>query len=229
MVNIRNIFSNLILADEINRSPAKVQSALLEAMEERQVSVAGKTYKMDPLFMVMATQNPVEQEGTYPLPEAQMDRFLMHVMIDYPDDASELKILRLNREEQSKEKKEEKRLSPDIIFDARKEIENIAISETMEKYIVDIISATRYPEKYTEQLRNWIDYGASPRGSIAIDRSSRTHAWLHGNDHVSPDNIRAVVHDCLRHRLILSYEANADGITADKVIDEILQQVAVIA
>lgn len=223
------IFSNLILADEINRSPAKVQSALLEAMEERQVSVAGKTYKMDPLFMVMATQNPVEQEGTYPLPEAQMDRFLMHVMIDYPDDASELKILRLNREEQSKEKKEEKRLSPDIIFDARKEIENIAISETMEKYIVDIISATRYPEKYTEQLRNWIDYGASPRGSIAIDRSSRTHAWLHGNDHVSPDNIRAVVHDCLRHRLILSYEANADGITADKVIDEILQQVAVIA
>lgn len=223
------IFSNLILADEINRSPAKVQSALLEAMEERQVSVAGKTYKMDPLFMVMATQNPVEQEGTYPLPEAQMDRFLMHVMIDYPDDASELKILRLNREEQSKEKKEEKRLSPDIIFDARKEIENIAISETMEKYIVDIISATRYPEKYTEQLRNWIDYGASPRGSIAIDRSSRTHAWLHGNDHVSPDNIRAVVHDCLRHRLLLSYEANADGITADKVIDEILQQVAVIA
>ena len=223
------IFSNLILADEINRSPAKVQSALLEAMEERQVSVAGKTYKMEPLFMVMATQNPVEQEGTYPLPEAQMDRFLMHVMIDYPDDASELKILRLNREEQSKEKKEEKRLSPDIIFDARKEIENITISETMEKYIVDIISATRYPEKYTEELRNWIDYGASPRGSIAIDRSSRTHAWLHGNDHVSPDNIRAVVHDCLRHRLILSYEANADGITADKVIDEILQQVAVIA
>jgi MoxR-like ATPase len=223
------IFSNLILADEINRSPAKVQSALLEAMEERQVSVAGKTYKMEPLFMVMATQNPVEQEGTYPLPEAQMDRFLMHVMIDYPDDDSELKILRLNREEQSKEKKEEKRLSPEIIFGARKEIENIAISETMEKYIVDIISATRYPEKYTEQLRNWIDYGASPRGSIAIDRSSRTHAWLHGNDHVSPDNIRAVVHDCLRHRLILSYEANADGITPDKVIDEILQQVAVIA
>ncbi|MDN3642035.1 AAA family ATPase [Lutimonas halocynthiae] len=223
------IFSNLILADEINRSPAKVQSALLEAMEERQVSVAGKTYKMEPLFMVMATQNPVEQEGTYPLPEAQMDRFLMHVMIDYPDDASELKIMRLNREEQSKEKKEEKRLSPTIIFDARKEIEKIPISETMEKYIVDIISATRYPEKYTEELRNWIDFGASPRGSIAIDRASRTHAWMHGNDHVSPDNIRAVVHDCLRHRLILSYEANADGITADKVIDEILQQVAVIA
>ena len=223
------IFSNLILADEINRSPAKVQSALLEAMEERQVSVAGKTYKMDPLFMVMATQNPVEQEGTYPLPEAQMDRFLMHVMIDYPDDQSELKILRLNREEQSKEEKVEKKLSPEIIFEARKEIETIAISEAMEKYIVDIISATRYPEKYTEELRNWIDFGASPRGSIAIDRACRTHAWMHGKDHVSPDNIRAVVHDCLRHRLILSYEANADGITADKVIDEVLQQVAVIA
>ena len=223
------IFSNLILADEINRSPAKVQSALLEAMEERQVSVAGKTYKMDPLFMVMATQNPVEQEGTYPLPEAQMDRFLMHVMIDYPDDDSELKILRLNREEQWKEKKEEERLSPEIIFEARKAIEKISISETMEKYIVDIISATRYPEKYSEELRNWIDYGASPRGSIAIDRACRTHAWMQGKDHVSPDNIRAVVHDCLRHRLILSYEANAEGISADKVIDQVLQQVAVIA
>jgi MoxR-like ATPase len=223
------IFSNLILADEINRSPAKVQSALLEAMEERQVSVAGKTYKMEPLFMVMATQNPVEQEGTYPLPEAQMDRFLMHVNIDYPDDASELKIMRLNREEQFKKEKEETRLSPQIIFAARAEIDKITISENMEKYIVDIISATRYPKKYNEQLDNWLDFGASPRGSIAIDRSCRTHAWMNGKDFVNPDNIRAVVHDCLRHRLILSYEANADGITADHVIDEILQQVAVIA
>ena len=223
------IFSNLILADEINRSPAKVQSALLEAMEERQVSVAGKTYKMAPLFMVMATQNPVEQEGTYPLPEAQMDRFLMHVNIDYPDDASELKIMRLNREEQFKKEKEETRLSPQIIFAARAEIDKITISENMEKYIVDIISATRYPKKYNEQLDNWLDFGASPRGSIAIDRSCRTHAWMNGKDFVNPDNIRAVVHDCLRHRLILSYEANADGITADHVIDEILQQVAVIA
>jgi len=223
------IFSNLILADEINRSPAKVQSALLEAMEERQVSVAGKTYKMEPLFMVMATQNPVEQEGTYPLPEAQMDRFLMHVNIDYPDDASELKIMRLNREEQSKKEKEGTKLSPKIIFDARTEIDNVTISEQMEKYIVDIISATRYPKKYNEQLDNWLDFGASPRGSIAIDRSCRTHAWMNGKDFVNPDNIRAVVHDCLRHRLILSYEANADGITADHVIDEILQQVAVIA
>ncbi len=223
------IFSNLILADEINRSPAKVQSALLEAMEERQVSVAGKTYKMDPLFMVMATQNPVEQEGTYPLPEAQMDRFLMHVMIDYPDDDSELKILRLNREEQTKKAKEDKKLSMQVIFDARKEIDQVTISENMEKYIVDIVSATRYPKKYSEELDNWIDFGASPRGSIAIDRSCRTHAWMNGKDFVTPDNIRAIVHDCLRHRLILSYEANADGISPDHVIDEILQQVAVIA
>ena len=223
------IFSNLILADEINRSPAKVQSALLEAMEERQVSVAGKTYKMDDLFMVMATQNPVEQEGTYPLPEAQMDRFLMHVMIDYPDDASELKIMRLNREEQTSKVKEDKKLSPQVIFDARKEIDQVTISENMEKYIVDIISATRYPKKYSQDLDNWIDFGASPRGSIAIDRSCRTHAWMNGKDFVSPDNIRATVHDCLRHRLILSYEANADGVTPDHVLDEILKQVAVIA
>jgi MoxR-like ATPase len=223
------IFSNLILADEINRSPAKVQSALLEAMEERQVSVAGKTYKMEPLFMVMATQNPVEQEGTYPLPEAQMDRFLMHVMIDYPDDESELKILRLNREEQTKQVKEGTKLSPQVIFDARKEIDQVTISENMEKYIVDIVSATRYPKKYSEELDNWLDYGASPRGSIAIDRACRTHAWMNGKDFVTPDNIRAIVHDCLRHRLILSYEANADGITPDHVLDEILQQVAVIA
>ncbi|MBD8487323.1 AAA family ATPase [Echinicola sp. CAU 1574] len=224
------IFSNLILADEINRAPAKVQSALLEAMEERQVSVAGKTYPMEPLFMVMATQNPVEQEGTYPLPEAQMDRFLMHVIISYPDDASELAILRLNRSEQKKQKKEdEARLSPEIIFEARKEIAAITISENMEKYIVDIISATRYPEKYSEELAIWIDYGASPRGSIAIDRACRTHAWMEGRDFVSPEDIRAVVHDCLRHRLILSYEANADGITADKVLETVLKEVAVVA
>ena len=222
------IFSNLILADEINRSPAKVQSALLEAMEERQVTVAGKTYKMEPLFMVMATQNPVEQEGTYPLPEAQMDRFLMHVMIDYPDDESELKILRLNREEQIKTTEQTEKLSPQVIFDAREEIAKVKISENMEKYIVDIILATRYPEKYSKEIAGWLDFGASPRGSIALDRSCRTHAWMDGKDFVSPDNIRAVVHDCLRHRLILSYEANAEGITPDRVIDEILKNVAVV-
>ena len=222
------IFSNLILADEINRSPAKVQSALLEAMEERQVSVAGKTYKMEPLFMVMATQNPVEQEGTYPLPEAQMDRFLMHVTIDYPDDQSELEIMRLNREEQTGKPTESLTLSPQVIFDARKEIAAIKISEEVEKYIVDIISATRYPDKYSESIDQWLDFGASPRGSIAIDRAARTHAWMTGKDFVSPDNVRAVVHDCLRHRLILSYEANAEGISADHIIDELLKLVAVV-
>ncbi|WP_422358509.1 AAA family ATPase [Reichenbachiella sp.] len=223
------IFSNLILADEINRSPAKVQSALLEAMEERQVSVAGKTYQMEPLFMVMATQNPVEQEGTYPLPEAQMDRFLMHVIISYPDDASELEILRLNRSEQMNAANEKKdKISPEVILAARKEIADIKISENMERYIVDLVSATRYPEKYSEELNQWIDFGASPRGTIALDRSSRTHAWMSGRDTVTPDDVRAVMHDCLRHRLILSYEANADGVDADQVLDEILKQVAVI-
>ncbi|MFV0565969.1 MAG: AAA family ATPase [Flavobacteriaceae bacterium] len=224
------IFSNLILADEINRSPAKVQSALLEAMEERQVSVAGKTYKMEPLFMVMATQNPVEQEGTYPLPEAQMDRFLMHVFIDYPDDTSELGIMRLNRNEQSKpETKEENPLEPSVVFKAREEISKVTIAEPMERYIVDLISATRHPKKYSEKLDNWIDFGASPRGSIALDRASRTQAWLQGRDHVTPDDIREVVHDCLRHRIILSYEANAEGVTPNTILDEILKQVAVLA
>jgi len=222
------IFSNLILADEINRAPAKVQSALLEAIEERQVSVAGKTYKMDPLFMVLATQNPIEQEGTYPLPEAQMDRFLMHVMIDYPDDQSELEILRLNRSEQGGGKSDKNKLSPEVIFEARKEIAQVKISEHMERYIVDIISATRYPSKYDNELAEWLDFGASPRGSIAIDRSARTHAWMEGKDFVTPDNIRAVVHDCLRHRLVLSYEANANEITPDQVIDELLKKVAVV-
>jgi len=225
------IFSNLILADEINRSPAKVQSALLEAMEERQVSVAGKTYKMDPLFMVMATQNPIEQEGTYPLPEAQMDRFLMHVVIGYPDDGSELKIMRLNREEQKKASKttaKKEKIDPKVVFQAREEISAIPISEPMEKYIVDIISATRYPEKYSEELDLWIEVGASPRGTIAIDKAARTHAWMNGNKAVSPEDIRAVVFDCLRHRIMLSYEANAEGISVDQVLQEVLKKVAVI-
>ncbi len=224
------IFSNLILADEINRSPAKVQAALLEAMEERQVSVGGQTYPMEPLFMVMATQNPVEQEGTYPLPEAQMDRFLMHVVITHPDDASELQIMRLNRGEQSAINQEaNKPLDQQVIFDARKDIATVSISEPMERYIVDIVSATRNPDKYSEHLSSLIDFGVSPRGSIAIDRSARVHAWMQGNDHVEPDNIRAVVHDCLRHRIILSYKANAEGITSDDILNIILKEVAVLA
>ena len=224
------IFSNLVLADEINRAPAKVQAALLEAMEERQVTVAGKTHKMDSLFMVLATQNPIEQEGTYPLPEAQMDRFLMHVRVNYPDDEDELEVIRLVRSEWKGLEVEDRDGEPilqDAIFNAREEISRIHSSENIERYIVSLISATRYPEKYDEQLAQWIELGASPRGSLALDKCSRVQAWLAQREHVTPDDVRAVVHDCLRHRLILSYEANADGMTVDQVIDEIIKLVAV--
>ena len=225
------IFSNLILADEINRAPAKVQSALLEAMEERQVTVSGKTYKMADLFMVMATQNPIEQEGTYPLPEAQMDRFIMHVVIGYPDDNSELGILRLNKAENIKTTKKEEKvtISQQDIFNAREEIGNVKVTEELEKYMVSIISATRYPERYSPELSELIDFGASPRGTIAIDRCSRVNAWMNGNDYVSPDNIHNVVKDVLRHRIAISYKARAEGITVDQVIDKIMEQVAVVA
>jgi MoxR-like ATPase len=222
------IFGNLVLADEINRAPAKVQAALLEAMEERQVTVAGKTHPMPPLFMVLATQNPIEQEGTYPLPEAQMDRFLMHVYIDYPSDESELEIMRLVRAESESRKPEtETPIHQQTIFDARKEIHRIGMSESMERYIVALVAATRRPEDYGENLSRWILVGGSPRATIALDKTALAHAWLKGRGQVTPDDVRAVVHDCLRHRLILSYEANADGITPDHVIKEIVSQVAV--
>jgi MoxR-like ATPase len=226
------IFNNLILADEINRSPAKVQAALLEAMEERQITVAGKTYPLPKPFMVMATQNPVEQEGTYPLPEAQMDRFLMHVTIDYPSDADEVSVLKLVRSEEDgardgKGKKQDEKINPENVFKAREEISRIHVSDAVEKYIVSLISATRYADKYNENLDRWIDYGASPRGTIALEKCSRVYAWLNKKDFVSPDDVVAIAHDVLRHRLILSYEANADRITADKVIDELLNVVAV--
>jgi MoxR-like ATPase len=225
------IFSNLILADEINRAPAKVQSALLEAMEERQVTVAGNTYKMEDLFMVMATQNPIEQEGTYPLPEAQMDRFIMHVVIDYPDDSAELGILRLNKQEASTNSSKEKleTISQQFIFDARNEIGKIKVTEELEKYMVSLISATRYPEKFDTELAEWIDFGASPRGTIALDRCSRVNAWMQGKDFVTPDNIQNVIKDVLRHRIALSYKARAEGIAVDKVIDKIVEVVAVLA
>ncbi|HLG48388.1 MAG TPA: MoxR family ATPase [Reyranella sp.] len=223
------VFGNLVLADEINRAPAKVQSALLEAMEERQVTVAGKRYRLPDLFMVLATQNPIEQEGTYPLPEAQMDRFLMHVRIDYPSDSDEARVLRLVRAEQVQDHKE-KRPTPipqQAIFAARREIDAVTSVEAIETYIVALIAATRRPADFGGKLRDWITIGASPRGSLALDRCSRTHAWLHGRDHVLPTDVQAVAHDCLRHRLSLSYEASAEGITKDKVIDEIVAQVAV--
>lgn len=225
------IFSNLILADEINRAPAKVQSALLEAMEERQVTVSGKTYKMEDLFMVMATQNPIEQEGTYPLPEAQMDRFLVHTIISYPDDDSELEIMRLNKREASKEKNNKKLeiIPQQTIFDARKEINQVKTSEDIEKYMVSLISASRYPEKFDEELAKLIDFGSSPRGTIGLDRCSRVHAWMQNRDYVTPEDIHQVIKDVLRHRLALSYKARAEGITADQVIDKIIEVVAVVA
>jgi MoxR-like ATPase len=223
------IFANLVLADEINRAPAKVQSALLEAMEERQVTVAGKTYKMPGLFMVLATENPIEQEGTYPLPEAQLDRFLMHVVITYPDEATEGEIIKLNRAENAQKKEHAAELAPvpqQAILDARGEIDGVFVSDLAQKYIVDIVYATRFPGRYGDPLGKWIQVGASPRGSLALDRCARVRAWLDGHGFVTPDHVRAVVHDCLRHRLILSYEAISQGVNADQVIDKITELVA---
>ncbi|MGI6852332.1 AAA family ATPase [Mesorhizobium sp. 1B3] len=224
------VFANLILADEINRAPAKVQSALLEAMEERQVTIGGKSHVLPELFLVMATQNPIEQEGTYPLPEAQLDRFLMHVQVDYPDRSAEAEIMRLNRSEETQNKaagKAEQKLDPKAIFEARKEITGIAVSEPVEKYIVALVYATREPGKLDKDLGTWLQVGASPRGSLALDKVSRSHAWMHGRDYVTPDDVKAIVHDVFRHRLILSYEAHAAGVTANKVIDRVVELVAV--
>ncbi|MGO6678733.1 AAA family ATPase [Rhizobium leguminosarum] len=226
------IFANLILADEINRAPAKVQSALLEAMEERQVTVGGKSYRLPPLFMVMATQNPIEQEGTYPLPEAQLDRFLMHVEVGYPDETSEASIMRLNRKEENEAHGGAKplspeRLNPQAVFDARKEIGAVTVSEPVEKYMVALVFATRYPDRYDKDLARLLQVGASPRGVIGLDKVSRSYAWLKGRDYVTPDDVKAIVHDVFRHRLILSYEAHASNTTSDKVIDRIVELVAV--
>jgi len=221
------IFNNLLLADEINRSPAKVQAALLEAMEERQITVAGKTYKLPELFMVLATQNPIEQEGTYPLPEAQMDRFIMKINLDYPDDSAEADIIKLVRSEEKSVQTVEN-INPEHIFTARDEIHNIHCSQAIIDYIVAIVMATRKPERYQKSsLQEWLTVGSSPRASIAIDKCARANAWLKGKDFVDPEDVRSVAHAVLRHRLVLSYDALADGITADAVIDEVLKQVAV--
>ncbi|MDG1079159.1 MAG: MoxR family ATPase [Porticoccaceae bacterium] len=221
------LFHNLVLADEINRAPAKVQSALLEAMAERQVSVGGTTYPLPEMFMVMATQNPIEQEGTYPLPEAQMDRFLMHIMVDYPAPKTERLILELSRSEALKEApKTVELLSQETLFAARKEALAVHMAEPVEEYLVQLILATRDVKRYGGDLAKWLDYGASPRATIALDRCSRAMAWLQGRDFVTPDDIRAVAHDVLRHRLILSFEAEASGITANQVIDTLLESVA---
>jgi len=198
-------------------------------MQEKTVTVANHTYPLPVPFFVLATQNPIEQEGTYPLPEAQMDRFLMHVMVEYPDEAAEVQILRLVRGEEGAtgSSGEQARIAQQVVFDARHEIQNVSIAEAIDTYIVTLIWATRDPGRYSDQLKSWIHVGASPRGAIALDKVSRAHAWLNGRDFVSPDDVRAVAHDCLRHRIILSYEANAEGITADHVIKELVTQVAV--
>ena len=221
------IFHNLVLADEINRAPAKVQSALLEAMAERQVSVGRETFDLPDLFLVMATQNPIEQEGTYPLPEAQLDRFLMHVRIGYPDVSAEKKILALSRGEaiSGQTPKPDNEISQQTILDARKDAMQLHMADAVDEYLVQLILASRSPSNYSEQLAQWIEFGASPRATIALDRCARAHAWLKQRDFVSPDDVVAVAHDCLRHRLILSYEAEADGVTTDMAIDELLNVV----
>ena len=221
------VFNNIVLADEINRAPAKVQAALLEAMEERTVTVAGQSYELPPLFMVLATQNPIEQEGTYPLPEAQMDRFIMKINVDYPDDAAEEGIIRLVRGEEGGSAVEEPRLSQDLVFAARSALGTIQVSPNIDKYVVALVMATREPARYPEsRLKDWIRVGSSPRASIALDKCARAAAWLAGRDYVTPEDVRGVVHSVLRHRLILSYDALAENISAEEVIDEILQQVA---
>ncbi len=228
------IFSQIVLADEINRAPAKVQSALLEAMAERQVSVGAKTYPLSELFLVMATQNPIEQEGTYSLPEAQLDRFLMHVIVDYPSADTEIDILRLVRAE----KKQELGSAPvaesavalrlQDILTARREIAEVYMSEPVEEYLVRLINCTRRRQgEAASNAAKWLAFGASPRGTVALDACARAHAWLQGQDFVSPADIQSVAHDVLRHRLLRSYEAEAEGITTDSVIDELLSEVAV--
>ena len=238
------VFHNLVLADEINRAPAKVQSALLEAMGERQVTVGGKTYMLPDLFLVMATQNPIEQEGTYPLPEAQLDRFLLHVFIDYPSVENELKIMRLVHNEaknrnlpetekntvvsnDSAENDDVQKILAKDIFKARSEVLEIYMAEEIERYLVEIIAATRTPERYSDELARLITWGASPRGSLALDRCSRARAWLHERDFVTPEDIQDLAVDVLRHRIIESYEAESDGLTPDDVIIKILTKISV--
>ncbi len=225
------IFHNLVLADEINRAPAKVQSALLEAMGERQISVGLTTYTLPRLFLVMATQNPIEQEGTYALPEAQLDRFLMHVRVGYPDISAERKILDLNRERARSAAAHETTatvlLTQEQIFAAQQEVLSLHMAAPVEEYLIQLLLASRDPSPYGDDLVRWINYGASPRGTIALDRCARAHAWLQGRDFVSPEDIQSVVADTLRHRILLSFEAEAEGLSSDDVISELIKRVPV--
>ena len=223
------LFHNLILADEVNRAPAKVQSALLEAMAERQITVGRETYLLPHLYLVMATQNPIEQEGTYPLPEAQLDRFLLHVEITYPEAEEERAILELARQEarQSDEQTELSPVTQESVFAARNEALDTYMAENLEQYLVQLVLATRSPGAYGDDLAQWLQYGASPRATIALDRCARVHAWLNDRDFVGPEDVQAVVYDVLRHRLILNYEAEAEGVTTGHVISELINRIAV--
>lgn len=230
------IFHHLLLADEINRAPAKVQSALLEAMAERQVTIGSKTYPLPELFLVMATQNPIEQEGTYPLPEAQLDRFLMYVKIAYPDAQVERDILALARKEalsanglldaSTTQDEPIEPLAQRTLFEARQQVLNVFTSDALENYIVQLVVATRNPSQYSDKLARWLRFGASPRATIALDRCAKAHAWLAGRDYVTPEDIHVIAHDVLRHRILLTFEAEAEGISSDDFIDELLRQVA---
>lgn len=230
------IFHHMLLADEINRAPAKVQSALLEAMAERQVTIGSKTYPLPELFLVMATQNPIEQEGTYPLPEAQLDRFLMYVKIGYPDARVERDILNLARHEAINAKVTSDKapvkseltapLSQRVLFEARQQVLNVHTSDALENYIVQLVVATRNPAVYSSALARWLRFGASPRATIALDRCSKAHAWLAGRDYVTPEDVHVIAHDVLRHRILLTFEAEAEGVSSDDFIDELLRQVA---
>jgi MoxR-like ATPase len=222
------LFHNLILADEINRAPAKVQSALLEAMAERQISVGAASYPLPPLFLVMATQNPIEQEGTYPLPEAQLDRFMLHTRIDYPDRATTLKVMALARSEAISQREiapPGQRVSQELVFAARREVLGLTLSDPVAEYIAALVDATRRPEPYSAQLGQWLRWGASPRAAIAMERGARALAWLDGRDFVSPEDVQAIAPDALRHRLLVDYTAQAQGVSAESCVNELLSRV----
>ena len=226
------LFHNLVLADEVNRAPAKVQSALLEAMGERQITVGGRTYPLPEPFLVMATQNPIEQEGTYPLPEAQLDRFLMHVRVDYPDPKTERRILEIARAEARGELRQRSgaapMISPQQVFTARAEVMALHMAENLEEYLVQLVLASRDPAPYDRGLARMVDYGASPRATIALDRCARARAWLRGADYVTPDDCHAVAYDVLRHRILLSYAAETEGLTPDALVAQLIQRVPMV-
>ncbi len=227
------LFHNIILADEINRASAKVQSALLESMAERQITVGNTTHTLPSLFMVMATQNPIEQEGTFPLPEAQLDRFLLHVSVGYPTVEEETRILRLNQAEATQELQLDNQKIPEHVLSetqlnqARKEVLGVHLAPAVERYLVELVVATREPSRYDASLAKYLEYGASPRATIALNRTARAHAWLQGRDYVSPGDVQAMIPDVLRHRVLLSYQAQAEGIGVDQFVKRLLDLVPV--